>query len=153
MSKKCDNIWCSKIKTAGSKITEPRQVIIHTLQHVKKHMTVEELYMKIRKIDKTIGLATIYRTLDLLQNNGLIYKIDLGDGRSWYEIAMSADKGKYNQHMVCVKCGRVTDLELVPPEEKNGFEKILDALEKEKGFRVNNCSIRINGLCSKCAGK
>ena len=69
MGKRCDNIWCKKIKTAGAKITEPRQVIIHTLQQVKKHMTVEELYIRIRKIDKTIGLATIYRTLDLIQKN------------------------------------------------------------------------------------
>jgi len=153
MGKKCENIWCKKIKTGGSKITEPRQIIIHTLQHVKKHMTVEELYMKIRKIDRSIGLATIYRTLDLLQKNGLIYKIDLGDGRSWYEVSMNAGQGKYNQHMVCVKCGRVADLDMIESGRGNGFEELLGSLEKKNGFKVSNCAIRINGICSRCSGK
>ena len=79
--------WHGRFKGCGYRITIGREAILDVLTNAKKHLSAEDIHNKLHNKYPAIGLTTIYRTLDLLVNMGLVFKFDFGDGRARFELA------------------------------------------------------------------
>lgn len=106
----------------GLRITEQRRVIARVLSEADDHPDVEELHQRAVAIDKGISIATVYRTVRLFEEAGILDRHDFGDGRARYEAAPEA----HHDHMIDVESGKV--IEFVDPE--------LEALQKQVAERL-----------------
>ena len=84
------------------RITSQRQLIIQVIEESDDHPDVDQLYLRSVELDNTISIATVYRTVKLLEEAGLIERLEFGDGRSRYE-----DAGEHHEHLVDVETGEV----------------------------------------------
>lgn len=115
----------------GLRLTEQRRTIAAVLQDADDHPDVEELYNRASAIDPRISLATVYRTVKLFEESGILEKHEFGDGRARYE---TADR-EHHDHLIDVHSGEV--IEFVDPEIEALQEKIAKKLGyKLKGHRL-----------------
>ena len=89
-----------KCLEAGVRMTNQRRIIIELIDESDDHPDVETIYRRAIAIDKTISLATIYRTVGVLEQVGVVEKLDVGDGKARYELA-----GEHHEHLVDVDTG------------------------------------------------
>ena len=134
-------------------MTVPRQEILRTLTEAKSHMSAEEIYLTVRKAYPAVGLTTVYRTLELLVEMGVLRKFDFGDGRARYELSAGPGGEKHHHHLICSGCGKVIDYTDFIDEEKELIDKTQNALSKKYGFKINTHDIHFYGLCDKCKSK
>jgi len=126
-------------------ISRKRQLIIDVLKkNCCKHLTADEVYDLVCKTDKNIGIATVYRNLKFLEDNGYIKRAYISDSLCvCYELQKENDKHSHH-HLICKHCGNVTDFE----------EDLLDAIEKivtiTTGFEIKDHSLVFYGKCKKC---
>jgi Fur family ferric uptake transcriptional regulator len=132
--------FLEKLRQHGCRITPQREMIVDAIAHSDHHMTAEEIYTAIHSRSKALNLATIYRTLDLLVDVGLVSRADLGNGRIMY----TSDLHGPHLHLVCRQCGKVVD----------ASSSLLGSIEKQLhtryGFNADLQHICINGLCQSC---
>ncbi len=137
-----DDIIDYLVKKSNLKVTAQRRGILRIFVDNKdKHLTVDEVYDLIRKRGMSIGLVTIYRTIDLLEEEGIVAKRDLGGDSAKYELVFNESQ---HHHLVCKDCGRVIEIDELLPDN---LEEII--LKKE-GFKVTNYSLKIYGYCKDC---
>ncbi len=132
--------YLKKLRDLGYRITPQRELIIQIIAHSGRHMSAEEVAEEARKTMKAINTATVYRTLDLLVENGLATRLDLGAGRTAYA---TGEHGPHI-HLVCRQCGSVTEI-----SEKD----ISESLRKIEGNYLFDCHpyhFSIHGLCKSC---
>ena len=129
-----------ELRNQGYRLTPQREMIVEAVAHAGRHVTAEEIYAQVQARTSAVNVATIYRTLDLLVDLGLVSRADLGDGRVTYA---SLTHGPHC-HLVCQSCGRVieADYGLVAPLEQQ--------LQEQYGFTANLSHFAISGLCAKC---
>ena len=105
------NVLKEDLKKKGYKLTPQRRAIVDTIiQSEGKHLTAEEIYDEVKKICPEIGLATVYRTIQLFEQIGLVSKLQLNDGCSRYEIVHS-DERHMHHHLICNICNAVIEVE------------------------------------------
>ncbi|GAG31027.1 unnamed protein product, partial [marine sediment metagenome] len=109
--------------------------------------------LKVHNIYPAIGLTTVYRTLDLLINMGLIFKFDFGDGRARYELTRGTKEPSHHHHLICTKCGRIIDYTDFVDEELELLKKTEKELSRKCNFEIKNHTIQFYGLCDKCSDK
>ena len=98
------NVLKEELKQKGYKLTPQRRAIVDTIiEKEGEHLTTEEIYDEVKKNCPEIGLATVYRTIILLEELGVICKLDLNDGCSRYELVRK-DEGHRHHHLVCNEC-------------------------------------------------
>ena len=121
----------SQCVQAGLKMTEQRRAILRVLSEAEDHPSVEEVYQRARDIDSSISVATVYRTLNLLDQLGLVQKHDFNEAYARFELNTD-----HHHHLVDVETGEVYEfqdetLEAIKREiaEKMGFELVDDRLE------------------------
>lgn len=132
------------LKLKGYKLTPQRRAVVNkVLENRGSHLTAEELYELVKKECPEIGLATIYRTIQLLEEVGMICKLNLDDGCNRYEL-VDEEETHHHHHLICTKCGKVIEV----------AEDLLDAIERnveEKyKFKIENHSVKFLGICNKC---
>lgn len=142
--------WHGKLKECGYRLTEGRKEIINLLTETKEHLSAEEIYLKVHAIYPAIGLTSVYRTLDVLVNMGVIQKFDFGDGRSRYEIIDRHDNKDHHHHLVCTQCKKIINYKDFIDEEIELLKKIEKTLSEKYKFEINNHLIQFYGLCSQC---
>ena len=121
----------------GLRMTGQRRVIADVLEEADDHPDVEELYARASAVDPKISLATVYRTVKLFEESGLLEKLEFGDGRARYEDARRA----HHDHLIDMASGEV--IEFVDPEIEALQEKIAERLGYElKGHRLELYGIR-----------
>ena len=128
------------LQEKGYRITPQRMMVVEALHSVDQHISAEEIYAQVRARYPYANISTVYRTLELLKELGLVTEIALGDGRIRYH---PAEKG-HHHHLVCHKCGRIIDLPesaLLPLEE---------TLSRDYQFRPDLKHLAIFGLCADC---
>ena len=135
--------YLAALRQLGYRLTPQREMVIETIAHSGCHMTAEEVYRLVQPRSKALNLATIYRTLDLLVETGLISRIDLGGGRIIY----ATDQHGPHLHLVCRCCGGVVDADdqLTTPLAKK--------LLLDYGFKADLQHASIRGVCSTCQAK
>ncbi len=115
-------------------------MVVDALHSVDQHISAEEIFAQVRARYPYANISTVYRTLELLKELGLVTEIALGDGRVRYH---PAEKG-HHHHLVCQKCGSMIDLpELV-------LLSLEEALSRDYQFKADLKHLAIFGLCAKC---
>lgn len=128
----------------GSKWTGQRKQVINALLlHSDHHLSAEELHTVLVEQGIDIGLATVYRTLDLLAEAGLAHKLQFGDGCSRFELA---DDDHHHHHLVCNYCGNVYEVSL------DLLEELEKRVEQEYKFKISGHHLKFFGCCSNCGG-
>jgi len=126
------------------RMTNQRELILKTLCKQKKHVTAEQLYEILKKTDKSIGHATVYRTLKLLAEAGIARELNFGEGSVRYE---PDTDNTHHDHLVCVDCGE--NVEFFDEE----IEKLQNAIAEKHGYKLQDHSMNLYGTCSKCQEK
>lgn len=132
------------LKQRGYKLTPQRRAILDGLvKNEGKHLTVEEIYDDVKLECPEIGLATVYRTVLLLEEMGIIYRLDLEDGCARYELVHENENHRHH-HLVCSNCGKVIEVEgdLLDTLEGN--------IENKYNFKIMDHSVKFFGLCDEC---
>jgi Fur family ferric uptake transcriptional regulator len=121
-------------------LTPQRMMVVEALHGADRHVSAEEIYAQVKAKYPYANISTVYRTLELLKELGLVTEIALGDGCVRFH---PAEKG-HHHHLVCQRCGRIIDLP----------ESALDSLEKilldEYQFKADLNHMAVFGLCSNC---
>jgi Fur family ferric uptake transcriptional regulator len=127
----------SRCETQGLRMTEQRRIIARVLEASDDHPDVEELYARASGVDPNISIATVYRTVKLFEEAGILDKLEFGDGRARYE---DADRD-HHDHLIDMASGEV--IEFVDPEIEALQEKIAERLGFElKGHRLELYGVR-----------
>lgn len=132
------------LKEKGYKLTPQRRAIVDIIiRNEGNHLTTEELYDLVKVECPEIGLATVYRTVQLLEELGVVSKLDLNDGCYRYELVQENENHQHH-HLVCSECGKVIEVQ----------GDLLDVLEHEietkYNFKIKNHSVKFYGICSEC---
>jgi len=106
-----------KCQDRGLKLTSQREVVISILENSDDHPDVDELFRRATKIDKSVSIATVYRTVKLLEDANFIEKHEFGDGKARYE-----ESGEHHEHLIDVETGEV--IEFIDNELEELKEKI-----------------------------
>ena len=142
--KKEHDIFIDFLRNKGRKLTKQREVILEVFLKTEEHLSVEDLYKITKRKDKTIGQATVFRTLKLLCGADLAREIDLGDKKKRFEHKY---KHSHHDHLICLECGRL--IEVINPR----IEKLQIELCKKEGFESLRHRLEIFGVCLKCQKK
>jgi Fur family ferric uptake transcriptional regulator len=123
------------------KSTQQREIILDYFLSSNKHLSIEELYRKLRAKYPNIGYATICRTLKLFAGSGIAREIRIGDGQTRYEhIAV----GEHHDHLVCTRCGKIAEF------ENKTIESLQEEIADSYGFIIENHKLELYGLCKEC---
>lgn len=144
MTSKDFDILKEELKEKGYKLTPQRRSIVDTIiENEGKHLTAEEIYDEVKKKCPEIGLATVYRTILLLEEMKVIYKLDLNDGCSRYELAHDHETHRHH-HLVCNNCGKVIEV------EDDLLEDLEVEIETKYGFKILDHAVKFFGICTDC---
>jgi len=133
------------LKSNKLKFTSQREAILQTLYNHPQHFTSENLYLLVKKnyAKLNIGIATVYRTLSLLEENGLVSSISLGTQGKKFEIANKP----HHDHLICEGCGEIIEF------ENPKIEQLQEKVAKENGFLLTNHLMQLYGICKTCQTK
>jgi len=133
--------FASYLRSHGQKMTRPREIILRAFLQTEGHMTTEEILREARRIDPSIGQATVFRTIRLIADAGLAREACMEDGaRTFEHLANHA----HHDHLVCVRCGKV--IEFYIPE----IEQQQSLIFLYYGFLPKGHTMQLFGLCPQC---
>jgi Fur family transcriptional regulator, ferric uptake regulator len=125
----------------GLKSTRQRSLIIDTFFSTGGHLSVEDLWNKVREHDARVSVATVYRTMKLLSDCGLAHARNFGDGQTRYEAAAGRH---HHDHLICTRCGAIVEF------ENDRIEHLQEAVARRHGFTVTSHKMELYGLCREC---
>jgi Fe2+ or Zn2+ uptake regulation protein len=134
-----------RLRERGYRLTASRRAVIRVLLRSDHHLTPQEIYERARSEDAGIGLVTVYRTLDLLAEMGLVKRLHGENGCHGY--AASAP-GVHRHYLVCTGCGAVVEF-----DGYKEIEDLLKKLESKTGFVVTDHWLQVFGLCPECRAR
>ena len=136
------------LKNKGLKMTTQRGLILESLsENPKMHLTAEEIYEIVCKKQPEIGIATVYRTLKLLTELGLIDTLDMDDGFVHYELAENDTDEHHHHHLICMSCGKILEF------KEDLMEALEDKIEMTTGFKIYDHKVKMYGYCKECRTK
>jgi len=127
----------------GHPLTSQRQLLLELLRDAEGHIDAKELYRRASARDESISPATVYRTLNLFKQLGLVDEMRLGRIRCYYEIKQSPE----HQHLLCQGCGKVIEF------QNPYFNKLIKAVQREHGFKITKAELYLEGYCPSCEEK
>lgn len=137
-----------KLRAGEYKLTPRREHILRViLENKDKHLSAEEIYNLVKQKAPDVGLATVYRTLELFLDFDIIHSIDFGDGRKRYEFGEQQGERHHHHHLICTRCGKILEVN----------EDLLEDLEfrvtQAYEFTIVDHQLKFFGYCKDCAKK
>jgi len=132
------------ITVEGGRMTNQRQIILDVIARSHEHLTADDITARAQRLDRTINPSTVYRTLSLLKNRGLI-KARYYDQDSHREVFEPTPRTEH-YHFTCTRCGKVIEF------ESQHVPALRAQLQHEFGVEVRTACLCLTGLCSKCRG-
>lgn len=129
------------LKRAKFRVTPERFEVLEAVMKTGGHFDVDQLYVKLKSAGSKVSRATVYNTLDLLLQSGLISKYRFGENHSRFEKAFGRP---HHDHLICLSCGEI--IEFV----SDRLAKLQSEVCKKKNFRAESSTLQIFGICSKC---
>jgi Fur family ferric uptake transcriptional regulator len=123
----------------GHPQTKQRQLLLEIIREAEGHIDAKELFKLASDKDDSISHATVYRSLKLFKELGLVDEKRLGLAHCYYEVKGSSQ----HQHLVCHKCGKVIDFECP-------LSEMVDKVRREQGFAVTKAEVYLEGYCQSC---
>lgn len=128
----------------GQRAGGARRAVVETLAGQRCCMSAQEICDASRERGGRVGIASVYRALELLERERLVQRVELGEGGARYEPVVPG--GHHHHHAVCEHCGRLT------PFEDPALERAIDRLGKRLSHTVRAHDVLIRGECRRCAG-
>jgi Fur family ferric uptake transcriptional regulator len=135
--------WQSYLERKGLKTTQQREAIVDAFLRTSGHVALDDLLSSARRKYPRVGLATVYRTVKLLEEAGIAVARHFGPGQTLYEIS---EGRAHHDHLICDACGFIIEF------ESNEIEKLQDSAAKRLGFNVLRHRHELFGLCEKSRG-
>jgi Fur family transcriptional regulator, ferric uptake regulator len=132
----------SELSTKGLRQGAARRAIVQALGEQDCCLTAQEILDRLRAAERKVGIASVYRVLDLLVSEGYVQKIELGSGTCRYEPIQAG--GDHHHHLVCDSCGKVE------PFEDKSLERALGRVEEHSGYDVSLHDVVLHGACGDC---
>lgn len=134
-----------RLQERQHKMTPQRRIVLQIfLDRPGEHLSAEDVHGILRSNRLEIGLATVYRSLELLNKLGLLQKMEFGDGCSRYELNTTDPSAHQHHHLICIRCNKVIEFE----------DDLLEALEQDiadkSGFRIVDHQVKFFGYCKEC---
>ena len=123
-----------KCQNRGLKLTSQREVVISILENSEDHPDVDELFRRATEIDKSVSIATVYRTVKLLEDANFIKKHEFGDGKARYE-----ESGEHHEHLIDVETGEV--IEFID----NELEELKEKISLKMGYELVDHRLELFG--------
>ena len=127
------------IKTRGLKSTRQRDDIASWFFGVKGHLSADQIYREIQRTSPGIGFSTVYRTMKLLCESGLVNERHFHDGEALYE-----NMSTHHDHCICTSCGKIIEF------ENERIEELQEAVARRFGFILKSHKMELYGLCADC---
>ncbi len=128
----------------NSKLTPQRQLILQAfLDHTDEHLSAEDVHQIVKPLAAELGVATVYRTLELLSDLKILKKMEFGDGRSRYEIHQD-NESHCHHHLICLACGKVREF------DDDLLETLETTIAKKSNFTIVDHQLKFYGYCQDC---
>lgn len=134
----------AQLKSRGYKLTRPRRAVLVVLAASSAHLNPMEVYHQARRRYPQLGLVTVYRTLALLEELGLVRRVHLGEGCHSFAPLRSDSEESHHHQLICGECGRVEEF----PD--CAFAKLLGQLQQRTGFAIEDHRLEVVGRCPSC---
>lgn len=136
-------LFHERLRERGLKSTAPRDDIARVFFELGRHISAEELYAEVKKINQHVGYATIYRTLKLLKDCNLLFERHFEEGQARYEVAGD----RHHDHFICEACGRIIEF------ASDEIERMQDSIADKLGVFLTHHKMELYGLCAECRAK
>ncbi|MGX7029950.1 Fur family transcriptional regulator [Vagococcus zengguangii] len=134
----------TQLHDGGYKLTPQREATVQVLiENEKDHLTAEEIYLLVKMKSHDIGLATVYRTLEMLTELKIIDKISFTDGVARYDLRKEGAK-HFHHHLLCLECGDIEEI------EEDLLLEVEKLVERDFRFKVSDHRLTFHGVCHKC---
>jgi Fur family transcriptional regulator, ferric uptake regulator len=130
----------AQLRERGLKSTAQRDAIARVFFEIGRHISAEELYAEVKKINPHVGYATIYRTLRLLKECALVSERHFDEGQARYETVSE----RHHDHFICERCGKIIEF------ENQGIERLQQAVARQIGATLTRHKMELYGLCGEC---
>ena len=131
--------WDEQLRARGYRVTPQRQLVLEAVARLD-HATPEEIGAQVQQTARGVNISTIYRTLELLEQIGMVTHTHLHHGAPTYHLATDAD----HVHLVCRDCGRVTEI------GPDAIRPLITALDERHGFETDVGHLTVFGRCADC---
>jgi len=131
------------LRAAGHRASSPRAAVLALIGEQDCVLSAREIADELRDGGNPVGVATVYRTLELLESMRLVQRLDVGDGSARYEPALPGGE-HHHHHLICDSCGRVT------PFEDPKLERAIDELGRRLDYAVGDHDVILRGQCPRC---
>ncbi len=129
-----------QLQARGMRVTPQRAIIFEAIERLEGHITAEEIFEQVQQVNPYVSLATVYRTLELLQELDLINQTNFGRSQAYFALK---DHGPHH-HLVCSHCGQIEEF------SDQVFDSVRADLQARYGFQAHTDHMSIFGLCRKC---
>ena len=136
----------SEVEARGVRLTAQRRALIETIQEAKTHLDAASLLELAHKRDPNIDRATVYRTIELLKQLGLIDELDLmhlNGEKHYYEVKTQKD----HLHLACFRCGEIEEF------DSPTFQRLKREIAAQNEFQIQVMRLEVGGLCRRCAAQ
>ena len=137
------------LKDKGLKVTRQRLLVLEAIAACpEEHLTAEEIFDLVKVSYPEIGLATVYRTIQLLNELNLIDRINFDDGFVRYEMGRTQERGQkhHHHHLICMNCGKVISF------QDDLLEELEEKITITTGFQIVDHEVKLYGYCVECGG-
>lgn len=136
-----------QLHEASYKLTPQREATVTVLlENEADHLSAEDVFLKVKEKSPEIGLATVYRTLELLAELKVVDKINFGDGVARFDLRKEGAK-HFHHHLVCMNCGAVEEI------EEDLLEDVEKKVELDYHFQIMDHRLTFHGICRVCSEK
>ncbi|EMA6341443.1 Fur family transcriptional regulator [Bacillus cytotoxicus] len=133
-----------QLHAASYKLTPQREATVRVLlENEEDHLSAEDVYLLVKEKSPEIGLATVYRTLELLSELKVVDKINFGDGVSRYDLRQEGAQ-RFHHHLICTKCGAVQEI------QEDLLGEVEKKVERDWNFKVKDHRLTFHGICENC---
>ena len=137
----CEKVFAEQLKRHGLRMTPQREMVLRALHDTPRYATADEILSRVHRISTAVDVSTVYRTLDLLREFGLVAAVDTAGGQTRYDLL---GLGLPHLHLVCQGCGGIF---VVP---MSIADPLLAGLLAQHGFEASLEDVTIPGLCGTC---
>lgn len=129
---------------ASYKLTPQREAtVLVLLEHEADHLSAEDVFLLVKEKSPEIGLATVYRTLELLTDLKIVDKINFGDGVSRFDLRQEGAT-RFHHHLICIECGTVDEI------QEDLLGEVEKSVEKRWDFKIKDHWLTFHGICHRC---
>jgi Fur family ferric uptake transcriptional regulator len=130
------------LRERGLKSTSQRDDIARVFFSAEGHLSIDELYNAVRKVNPRVGYATVYRTLKLLKECGLAAERHFDDGQARFEAV--EEEAQHHDHIICERCGKIVEF------ASQELERLQERVGRFLGFVVSRHRMELYGICAEC---